>query len=114
MSIGAGPNSFEPSSGPVCPDEEHSRLSCFDIALSAGLTSCDEAEFVRGRGVSECVMMDSFGLAPVLFFHFLEKEGNRVPKRFATTEPGESADLRFLNDEFAENSISAVSHSLKL
>lgn len=48
-------------------------------------------------------MMESLGSAPVLLFHFLEKEGNLVPSRLATTDTGESPDLRLLNDEVAES-----------
>jgi hypothetical protein len=73
------------------------------MALNAGLTSCEETELDREWIASEWVMIESFGLAPVLLFHFLEKEGNRVPIRLATTDAGESPDLRFLNDALAEN-----------
>jgi hypothetical protein len=112
MLIDAGPDSFKLSSDFACAGEEHKRLSCLEMTLKAGLTSCDEAEFVRERFVFEWVIIDSLGLAPFLVFHFLEKEGNRVPILLATPETGESPDLRFLKDELAEKRMSVVSLSL--
>jgi hypothetical protein len=114
ISIDVAPDSIKFSSGPVCTGEGDRRLSCLEMALNAGLTSCEETEFDRERIASEWVMIDSLGLAPVLVFHFLENEGNRVPIRLEASETGESSDLRFLNEEFAENWTSVGSFSPKL
>ena len=78
-------------------------LSCFDIALSAGLTRSEEAaELSRERIGSVGVMIESFGLAPVLVIHFFPKEGNRLPKRGLRPSTGESLDLCCLADDRAE------------
>ena len=116
MSIGTGimSVSFELSSSPAGTGEDGRRLSCIEIALNAGLTSWEQTELVRDRTVPESVMIDSLGLAPVLFFHFREKEGNLVPNRLATADPGESPALRFLDEELAENSTSVAALSSKL
>lgn len=106
--------SFELSSSPAGAGEDGRRLSWIEIALNAGLTSCEQTESVRERTVSELVMIDSLGPAPGLLFHFREKEGNLVPNLLATADPGESPALRFLNVELAENSTSAPLLSSKL
>ena len=77
-------------------------FSCFERPLTVGLTTVEEAELLRERMVSLSPhSIESTASALALFFHFLERDGKRGPRREVRLDSAESSDLRFLNDGVA-------------